>query len=62
MKKKKKAYRDKKECWKGSTLAIGSNVERFARKKHKDISQITYFDYNKKGYYSMNCIKPTANN
>ena len=41
------------------TPATGNNTVNAAKKKKKrDTSKVTYFNYNKKGYYASNCTKP----
>lgn len=52
------------ERWDDSIPATRSNAKPSARarKKQKDFSQITCFSYNKKGYYSKDCIEPKAKN
>lgn len=58
----KKAYKDRQKCQKSSISATESNAKPFTRKKQKNLSQITYFNCNKKGHYSTEYTEPKAKN
>ena len=55
--KKKKQYKNKQDS---TNLAIGVNTVEVGdkMKKKKDVSEITYYNYNKKRYYAIKCPKP----
>ena len=57
-KQKKFQYRHKHIRVPKETLAIGNNTVNITKKKKKrDTSKDTYFNYNKKSYYASNCTK-----
>ncbi len=58
--KKKKAFRKRrgKGRREGSAPATGSNAESTVGKKNRDLSQVTCYTCNKKGYYSRDCTEP----
>lgn len=67
--KKKKQHKDKrnsrdskdfKNCRNSIILAIGVNTAeiRNKKKRKKDVSEITYYNHNKKRYYGTKCSKP----
>ena len=56
--KKKKQHEDKKNSKKprdSSTLATKVNKTEISSKRKKDISEITYYNCNKKGHYATKC-------
>ena len=56
--KKKKQYKDKRNSKKlrdSSIPATGVNKAEVGGRKKKDISKITYYNYNKKGYFAIKC-------
>ena len=66
--KKKKYWRGKRDFKKPknfTNLASGVNAAEVGskgkRKKKKDVGEITYFNCNKKGHYSNNCLEPPKN-
>ena len=59
--KKKKHYqgkRDFREPRDSSTLATGINKAEVNGKRKKDLSEITYYNCNKKGHFTTKCPKP----
>lgn len=44
-----------------SIMATKNNAKNIANKKNRDLNQITCYIYNKKGYYTKDCIKPPKN-
>lgn len=60
--KKIKTHQNRLECQKRSTWGTGSNTEPLFGKQRKDLSHITCFSRNEKGYHSKNCIKPKTKN
>lgn len=56
--KKKKFYQDRREQRKRGTLATRNNANTSAKKKWKNLSQITCYNYNKKNHYAKECTKP----
>lgn len=60
--KKMKIHKDRQEYQEKSTLATKNNTKLFSHKKQKDISHITCFSCNKKGYYLKDCAEPKAKN
>ena len=58
--KKKKQYKDKKDFREprdSSTPATGVNKPVVNSKKKKDISEITYYNCNKKGHFATKCLE-----
>ena len=55
--KKEKKKKTHQKYQKDNTPVTKSNTEPPARRKQKDLSQITYFSRKKKGYYSKDCTK-----
>ena len=52
--KKKKQYKDKRDS---TTLATAINKAKVGGRKNKNVSEITYYNYNKKKHYVTKCLK-----
>ena len=53
--------RNHKRDWKDSTPAIGVHTPNVASTAHKDLSNLTCFNSDRKGHYATKCPKPKKN-